>query len=146
MSTHNMFSWRFKKDISIFLMKKVPYLLLCNLIRHCFMLKHKREWFSTDRGIALVKIFFFFFFFFFRICIYFHPQHMVIFYLFSFIYFFFFLYIYMCLFLSTAYGIYFFSLMTWVHVGISRPRNSSYYQIHFLEEVRKNIYRHKPFI
>ena len=27
----NMFSWRNKKDINIFLMKKAPYLLLCFL-------------------------------------------------------------------------------------------------------------------
>ena len=30
MSTHNVFSLRNKKDISIFQMKKVPYLLLGN--------------------------------------------------------------------------------------------------------------------
>ena len=32
MSTHNMFSLRNKKDISIFRMKKTSYLLLCPLI------------------------------------------------------------------------------------------------------------------
>ena len=33
----HMFSWRNKKDISIFRMKKAPYLLLCNII--CAMRK-----------------------------------------------------------------------------------------------------------
>ena len=31
MSTHNMFSWRNKEDISIFGMKKTPCLLLCSM-------------------------------------------------------------------------------------------------------------------
>ena len=77
MSTHKMFSWRNKKKISIFQMKKVPYLLLCCFLRKIRKISsvcHLLNFFAqrvvkvkvlsktvADDIVILLNLFFFFF-------------------------------------------------------------------------------------